>query len=251
MKVLDVRLNTGVGYRAANLAFDGAEGELVAEESHAQADWRIELAPGGDAGFINFSGVEGDGVIVFEERTETKVDDELTISVWVRADFVYAVPDPYRQKEIISRGGGNLSFGWEQGAAEDLPWLRAFLRDSTSATLNLEIRDDAGNTSHPIGGSNGWRDGKWRHLALRFSPVGKLELGEIWVDGVMQEQHTSHGLIDLRVSSTSDHWVIGGRRASSGAIDRNFDGDVARVLMFDEWKPDDWIRAEAGYPSRV
>lgn len=250
-KVMDVRLDTGVGYRAANLAFGDEEGELVAESGKNQATWKVGDAPHGQSGWIECSGVEGDGIVVFEERTETKVDDEITISAWVRTDFEYDPPDPYRQKEVIARGGGNLSIGWEEGAAESLPWFRAFLRDSNSATLDLEVRDDDGNTSHPVGGSNGWRDGRWRHIVLRFSPSGKKNSGQLWVDGEKVEEHTSHGLIDLKVSSTSDHWTIGGRRASSGSIDRNFEGDIARVMMFDEWKSDDWIKQEAGFPARV
>jgi len=193
---------------------------------------------------LSFSGVEGDKIVVFEEKAATKIAGEITISVWWKTNETFpGAPAADPQKEMITRGGGNLSFGWEEDNVENFVWLRCYLRDSNDTAIETEYRDDSPQP--------GYRDNAWHHYLVRFKPsTGPSQndgLLNLWVDGVEVDNEDGHDLQDLKVSGVSDHWCIGGRKSSTPTYTRNLVGLGDEVQIYDEYVDNAKI-AELAFP---
>jgi len=232
---LHAKMSEGSGTTVANEQDGTQTGSF--EGSGTAPSWQTDYSPGGQP-YLRFTGAEGDKQVVFPEKTATKVAGDMTLSIWWRTSQTFpGTPAPAPQKEMVTRGGGNLSFGWEEDNVEYFVWLRCYLRDSNDTAIEVEHRDDSP--------APGYRDGEWHHYLVRFQPStgpgnndGKLNL---WVDGVEVDNEDGHDLQDLKVSGVSDHWVIGGRKSSTPSYTRNLVGDADELRLYDEYVSDETI----------
>jgi len=192
--------------------------------------------------YLDFNGLEGGSIVRFPEKSETMISGNLSVSVWVNTTQTFpGAPAPDPQKEMVTRGGGNFSFGWEEGAVENFVWLRCFFRRPDNVNFELEWRDD---NPQP-----GFRDGAWHNILIRFQPSSDDAtsdgVAQLWVDGILKDEE-SHNLSQLKISGVEDWWIIGGRKSTATeVIDRNLIGSITDVKVWDEYISDAQIQIEA------
>lgn len=197
--------------------------------------------------WLEFNGVEGGAVVEFPADASTTITGEISIAAQVRTSQTFpGAPATDRQKEIVARGGGRLTLGWEEDAVENFVWLRCYIRAEDGDNFELEYRDD---NPQP-----GLRDGEWHSIVVRFRPSSGSGVSdgraEIWVDGVLRDAET-HSVHELGVSGVEDLWAIGGRvNTETSAIDRNLAADIQDVRIYDHYLAD-WEIADMAVKTKA
>jgi len=237
--VLHAAFSEGEGATTVNEQDGTHEGVL---EGSTSPTWQTSGGVGGKGNHLSFNGVEGGSIVRFPEKAETKISGAISVGAWVKTEQTFpGEPADEPQKEIVTRGGGNFSLGWEEDAVEYFVWLRCYFRASDSDYFELEWRDD---NPQP-----GFRDGDWHHILIRFTPSSDQSTedgtAQLWVDGVMKDEE-SHSLADLKVSGVEDWWIVGGRKSTStDVIDRNLAASIDEVKIWDEYVSDATIASES------
>lgn len=228
---LQAKFAENTGITTVNSAKPTQVGDLQGSTLPA---WRDPPSPNGGS-FLFFDGVVAGSVVRFPPDAGTTITGEISLAADVRTNQTFpGSPSTVRQREIITRGGGRLSLGWEQANVSPwIVWLRCYIQGPIS-NFELEWRDDDPGP--------GYRDNEWHNVVVRFRPSSAPGVpdgwAELWVDGVLKDGE-AHDLASLDVSGVSDLWAIGGRvNTSSGAIDRNLLSDIQEVRLYDHYVAD-------------
>lgn len=179
----------------------------------------IGLAQGsGDA--MDFDG--GNDRIIISDAAALDIQEAITIECWFLLEGNGSTNDFPR---VVSKGqttNSNGAYG-------------VFIKDISDPD-DIGFRFiDAGGTTRDVRSQTvpNYNDGGWHHLAATYSNTE--DLGELYVDGVLEQAVTFAG--DIQIRSTSDDLTIG-----AGNPSRFFNGRIDDVRIWNEARTQQQIR---------
>jgi hypothetical protein len=217
---LDIPFNEGLGDSAKNKTNYSGDAEL-----HNNAGWTADANGAG----LSLDGINDVARIIGNE--DITLTSEFTYAFWVKTSENRLGDDSSRQRELIYRRGSNLMVGYELGMADDIEWLRFFIKYPDGSTQEAELREDTAPST---------RDGNWHHIAVSFKQDDHLQM---FINGQLVDREPTKRSLPIRKSSSNNDLIIGGREKSDGTIDRNIIGAIKKLMLYDRVLSDQEILA--------
>jgi hypothetical protein len=165
---------------------------------------------------LAFDGVNDIGRI--PQNPALNLTQEFSFAVWVKTTE-NRINTTTRQREFLFRKGSTLMFGYELDDVENYLWLRFFIRYTDGSSQEVEYRDDLANST---------RDGRWHHFVVNFKQATVFEL---YIDGVLTDRETPRSTAAVKLSTSNNDYILGGKESSSNTIERAFKGQVGGLVI--------------------
>lgn len=183
-------------FRLDENSWSGAAGEVLDSSGNGLHGQAILGATPVPARVCNGASLGGSAYINIADDPLLDINDELTVTAWVRPDMIPAS----ELKTIISK---DENFEFHINSAGQIFWWWQWATLTTSGT--------------PLTAGN------WYHVAIVYSDAADLQ--EIYIDGVLRASSTRSGLLDLN----NDPLQIGADQGFSG---REFEGLIDEVRVY-------------------
>lgn len=201
-----------------NTSFERVNGRVVHETSGLNNNIQLHNASmvGTSNGHLTLNGVNDFARI--SESSSLNLVDAFTISLSFKTSE-NRINAATRQREILYRKGSNILFGFESGKEKNIIWLRFYIKYADNKLQEVELRDD---------GVKNLRNNTWHHYAITFERGGMFRL---YINGVLMDEEKVKSNAKLRLSSSSNDWILGAREKKDGTIDRVISGDLDDLLI--------------------
>ncbi len=167
---------------------------------------------------FNLDGEEG--YLQIPENKLLNLQSEFTIATWIKSNET-RLNGETKQREILTRRGSNISFGYEYEEVEYKTWLRFYVRFEDGRSQEVEKKEINGKST---------RDSNWHHLAVTFKKGDKFNL---YIDGKLIDSEVAPPK-NIKLSSSNNDYIIGARMKNDGQVDRNLQADLDEIMILNK-----------------